>query len=183
MELEVSQKTQKICKSYKLTAEQMAFADLIAVGWEPTDAYIVSFHKGSTWVKAALKKEVDKLLVNDGVKSRVDETRSVLSKRQKEAIQNATSKETEKVVETAMSKEAMLYDLQKAKLDKPIGSKEWIDINKMIIDVTRMKQDDIQTENTTIHHYLPVRYPTSCQDCLYSKCDKCKYKISYKNTD
>lgn len=44
MELEVSQKASKICKSLKLTAEQMAFADLLAVGWEPNDAYIVAFH-------------------------------------------------------------------------------------------------------------------------------------------
>ena len=181
MDLEVSQKTQKLCKSLKLTAEQMAFADLLAVGWEPTDAYIVAFHQGSTWVKAALKREVEKLVNNENVKNRVDETRSVLSARQKESIAKASSKEASKVVEAAMSKETMLYELQMAKNEKVKGSKEWIDINKMIIDVTRMKRDDVQTENTTIHHFLPVRYPTGCQDCLYSRCDRCKYKLAYKD--
>ena len=63
-----------------------------------------------------------------------------------------------------MSKETMLYKLQTAKSLKSKDSKEWIDINEMIIDVTRMKQDDVQTENNTIHHYLPVHYPTGCQD-------------------
>ena len=84
------------------------------------------------------------------------------------------------IVETAMSKETMLYKLQTAKSLKPKDSKEWIDINEMIIDVTRMKQDDVQTENNTIHHYLPVHYPTGCQDCLYSRCNFCKYKKAYK---
>jgi len=180
MDLEVSQKTQKICKSLKLTAEELAFADLMAVGWEPTDAFIVAFHKGATWVKAALKKEVEKLMDNENVKNRIDETRSVLSQRQKDAIKNANTKEANNVVEAAMSKETMLYELQTAKSEKPKGSKEWIEINKMIIDVTRMKQEDVQTENTTIHHYLPVRYPTGCNDCLYSRCEKCKYKKAYR---
>lgn len=180
MDLEVSQKTQKLCKSLKLTAEQMAFADLLAVGWEPTDAYIVAFHQGATWVKAALKKEVDKLINNENVQNRIDETRSVLSARQKESIAKASAKDAAKVVEAAMSKETMLYELQMAKNEKVKGSKEWIEINKMIIDVTRMKQDDVQTENNTIHYFLPVHYPSGCQDCLFKQCDKCKYKKAYK---
>ena len=180
MELEVSQKTSKICKGLKLTAEQMAFADLLAVGWEPNDAYIIAFHQGSTWVKRALKTDVDKLMANENVQNRIDETKSVLSQRQKDALKNASTKEANKIVETAMLKETMLYELQTAKSEKPKGSKEWIEINKMIIDVTRMKQDDVQTENNTIHHYLPVHYPTGCQDCLYSRCNSCTYKKAYE---
>ena len=180
MYLEVSQKTEKLCKSLKLTAESMAFADLCALGWEPTDAYIVAFHKGSTWVKKALKDEVKNLLESEPVKSRIDEDKSVLSQRQIESLKKAPDKDMNAVVNSAMSKEQMLYELQTAKAEKAKGSKEWIELNKLIIDVTRMKQDEVQTENTTIHHYLPVRYPTGCQDCLYSKCDKCKFKLAYK---
>lgn len=183
MELEVSQKTAKVCKSMKLDAESMAFADLVAVGWEPSDAYIVAFHKGSTWIKKALRDEVQKLLDNGNVKNRIDETKNVLSQRQKDAVKNTAKKEMTTIVDTAMSKEKMLYDLQLAKTKSDPGSKEWIDINKMIIDVTRMKQDDVQTENTTIRHYLPVRYPTGCHDCLYQRCDKCKYKLAYKEQE
>ena len=95
MELEVSQKTSRICKALKLDPETMAFADLCATGWEPSDAYIVAFHKGSTWIRRAHK-------------------------------------------------------------------------------------DEVQTENTTIHHFLPVQYPTGCHDCLYQRCDSCKYKREYK---
>lgn len=180
MEIELSQKTERLCKSLKLTSEQMAFADLCATGWEPTDAYIIAFRRGSTWVKKALKNEIDKLMSSDPVKNRIDETRSVLSQRQKDAIMSATKKEANTIIEAAMSKEKMLYELQTAKTEKVKGSKEWIEINKMIIDVTRMKQDDIQTENNTVHYFLPVHYPTGCQDCLYQRCDTCKYKKGYK---
>lgn len=183
MELEVSQKTERLAKSMKLTPEQMAFADLVAVGWETSDAYIVAFHKGSTWIKKALKDEVQKLLDNQNVKNRIDETKSVLSQRQKDAVKNTAKKELTTIVDTAMSKEKMLFDLQTAKATSIPGSKEWIDINKMIIDVTRMKQDDVQTENRTIFHFLPVRYPTGCHDCLYQRCDTCRYKKAYKGEE
>jgi len=180
MELEVSQKTEKICKALKLSAEGLAFADLVAVGWEPSDAFIVAFHKGSTWVKRALKEEVQKLLDNEHVKNRIDETRSVLSQRQKDAIKNTTNKEREDVLGAAMSKEQMLYDLQTAKSGMAVGSKEWLDTNKLIVDVTRMKQDEVKDENQTIHYYLPVDYPMSCEYCLRSRCNECKYKKAYK---
>ena len=39
----------------------------------------------------------------------------------------------------------------------------------MIADYTRIKQDDLQVEDTTVHKYLPVNYPTSCADCLLFK--------------
>lgn len=180
MDVELSQKTERLCKSLKLTPEQMAFADLCATGWDQTDAYIIAFRRGTTWVKKALKNEVEKLLEYEPVKNRIDETRSVLSQRQKDAIMSATKKEANTIIEAAMSKEKMLYELQTAKTEKVKGSKEWIEINKMIIDVTRMKQDDVQTENNTVHYYLPVHYPTGCQDCLYQRCDTCKFKKEYE---
>ena len=122
MELEVSQKTAKICKSMKLDAESLAFADLVAVGWEPSDAYIVASHMGSTWIRKALKDEVQKLLDNQNVKNRIDETKSVLSQRQKDAVKNTAKKEMTTIVDSAMSKEKMLYDLQLAKAKAENGS-------------------------------------------------------------
>lgn len=183
MELELSQKTEKLCKVLKMSAEALAFADLCAVGWEPTDAYIVAFRKGATWIKKALKGEVEKLLQTQPIQDRIDETRNVLSQRQKEAISQTSKKERNAVVDTAMSKEQMLFDLQTAKLNMQVGSKEWLDTNKLIVDVTRMKQDEVVNEESTIHHFLPVHYPTGCQDCLYQRCDSCKYKRAYEEKE
>ena len=180
MELELSAKTTKICKALKTAPEVLAFADLCSLGWEPTDAYIVAFRKGATWIKRALKEEVEKLLNSATVQNRIAENKNVLSERQKEAVKQTSKKERNSVVDTAMSKEQMLYDLQLAKAKSPAGSKEWIDINKLIVDVTRMKQDEVVGEESTIHHYLPVHYPTGCQDCLYQRCNTCKFKKFYE---
>lgn len=183
MEVELSQKAERLCKSLKLTPESMAFADLVAVGWEPQDAFIVAFRKGATWVKRALKEEVEKTLALQQVQDRIAETRRVLSERQKEAVKSMATKERSQVIDTAMSKENMLYDLQTAKSTMAIGSKEWLDTNKLIVDVTRMKQDEVQTEDSTIVYHLPQNYPTGCQDCLYSRCNSCIYKKEYRKGD
>lgn len=180
---ELSQKTEKLAKSLKLTTQQLAFADLCSLGWEHTDAFIVAFHKGATWIKKALKDEVDKLYNSEPVQNRIAENRNVLSERQKEAVKQTAKKDLNAIINTAMSKEQMLYDLQTAKMSMPVGSKEWLDTNKLIVDVTRMKQDEIKDESNTVHHYLPVHYPTGCHDCLYQRCDSCKYKKAYKEKE
>ena len=180
MEISVSTKTERICKSYKMTPEALAFADLCAVGWEPADAYLVAFRKGSTWVKKAFKEEVEKTLQAQAVQDRMAETQRVLSERQKEALKSTANKERNRVVDTAMSKENMLYDLQTAKMTMEVGSKEWLDTSKLIVDVTRMKQDEVKQEDNTITYHLPVHYPTGCQDCLYQRCDSCRYKLAYE---
>lgn len=183
MDLGVSQKTERICKLYKLTPEALAFADLCAVGWEPSDAFIVAYHRGSTWIKKALREEVEKMLAKEEISNRIGETRKVLTERQKEAVKQTAKKERNAVVEAAMSKEQMLFDLQMVKATMQPGSKEWLDTNKLIVDVTRMKQDEVVNEESTIHHFLPVHYPTGCQDCLYQRCDTCKYKKAYEEKE
>ena len=183
MDLEVSQKTARLCKTLQLTAEMLAFADLCALGWEPSDAFIVAFHKGSTWIKKALKDEVEKLLKSEKIQARIAESKDVLTTRQKEAVKSTSRKERNAVVDSAMSKEQMLYDLQMAKSKQAVGSKEWLDTSKLIVDVTRMKQDEVKQEDKTIVYHLPVHYPTGCQDCLYQRCESCRYKKFYEETE
>lgn len=166
MDVEVSQKTAKIAKQAKLTPEQMAFADLVAVGWEPEDAWAVAIRKGLTWAKSARKEEISQLQNSQAVIERIETIRAVLKKSQIDAVKQASKSDRQAIIDSAMSKEQMLFDLQEALSFMPRGSKEWIDIKKMIVDVTRMKQDEVKDENSTIHHYLPVDYPISCEYCL-----------------
>lgn len=166
MDVEVTSKTSKIARQYKLSAEQLAFADLLATGWELEDAWAVAIRKGVSWTKKARKEAIDELANNDSVKERVEEVKAVLRKNQIEAAKNIGRSDRQDVINSAMSKEQMLFDLQEALLTLPRGCKEWIDIKKMIVDVTRMKQDEVKEDNNTIHHYLPVNYPASCEYCL-----------------
>jgi len=182
MDIIVSQKTNRLARQYKLKPQELAFADLVAVGWEPEDAWAAAIREGITWTKTARAKAISELSEDERVKNRVDSVRAVLRKNQVEALRNVTNKERKDVVSEAMSKENMLYDLQTALTKMSIGSKEWLDTKKMIIDVTRMKQDEVKDDESTVHYFLPVQYPTGCQDCLYCRCDTCKYKKSYGET-
>ncbi|MBR1449551.1 MAG: hypothetical protein IJ588_12500 [Prevotella sp.] len=180
MDITVSQKTAKLARQYRLRPQDLAFADLVAVGWEPEDAWAAAVREGVTWTKTARKQALSDLLNAENVQDRINDVKAVLRKNQIEAVKNASDKDKKAIVNNAMSKENMLYDLQTALESMTIGSKEWLDTKKMIIDVTRMKQDEVKDDNNTIHHFLPVHYPTGCQDCLYSRCDTCKYKKSYR---
>lgn len=182
MDITVSPKASKLARQYKLRPQDLAFADLVAVGWEPEDAWAAAVREGVTWTKTARNKAIAELVNSENVQERIMNVQAVLRKNQVEAVKNATNKEKKSIVSEAMSKENMLYDLQTALTNMSIGSKEWLDTKKMIIDVTRMKQDEVKDDETTIHHFLPVRYPTGCQDCLYCRCDTCKYKKSYGET-
>lgn len=180
MGITVSQKITKEAKAAKLSAEELAFADLIATGWPPEDAWAVAIRKGGAWNKTALKEEIQKLFMSPAIQERIEATKNVLSTRQKESIEKATKTERNSVITRAMSKENMLFNLQTALDSMKVGTKEWIDTSKMIVDVTRMKQDEVKQDDETIHYFLPVHYPTGCQDCLFSHCDTSKYKIAYK---
>lgn len=183
MDISVSPKAGKLARQYRVRPQDLAFADLVAVGWEPEDAWAAAVREGVTWTKTARNKAISDLVSSPNIQERIQAVQSVLRKNQVDAVRNATNKERKDIVNEAMSKENMLFDLQSALSQMTVGSKEWLDTKKMIIDVTRMKQDEIKDDETTVHHFLPVRYPTGCQDCLYSRCDTCKYKKSYKESE
>ena len=179
MDISVSSSTARIAKQHKLTPEEMAFADLLATGWNTDDAWNVAIRKGISWTKSARQQAAKELAAKQAVKERIEKVKSVLRSSQVEAVRKATNNDRQDLVSQAMSKEQMLFDLQMALVGKDPGSSEWIKIKQLIVDVTRMKQDEVKDENTTIHHYLPVDYPVSCEYCLRSRCDECKYKKAY----
>lgn len=179
MDIVVSQKASREAKACKLKPEQMAFADLVAVGWAPEDAWAAAIRMGVTWPKRQLKEETEQLYRSPAVQERIASTQNVLTTRQKESVAKATKSERAMVIDRATSKENMLFNLQTALDNMTVGSSEWIKTSQLIVDVTRMKQDEVQKDDNTIHYHLPVQYPTGCQNCLYSRCDSCKYKKAY----
>jgi hypothetical protein len=122
--------------------------------------------QGATWNKAARKAAIEDLISKSGVQERIAETKSVLSKSQIESIKNASDDERKALLDAATSKEEMLMSLQESLTKQTVGSTEWIQTKKLIIDVTRMKNEEVKKEDNTIHHFLPVDYPRSCDNCL-----------------
>lgn len=176
MAIEASTKTEKIARGYKLTAEQLAFADLLSLGWDAQDAWLVAMRVGATWKKTALKTEIQKLKGQDGVQQRIEENRDVLRKAQKEKLKKEFEDNSDEILERATNKEKKLIALQTVLETLQPGSSEYNKINDQIFAITQMKKDEVKTDEKTIHYYLPVHYPTSCEDCLYSRCDQCRFK-------
>lgn len=177
MSIDVSSKLNKIARQFKLTPEQLAFADLVTQGWPEEDAWAITIRTGaSTWDRKAYKAEVAKLLASEAVQQRIADNKDVLQQSQIDKIQQDMQDNADELLELATNKEKKLIELQTILKSLKPGSSEYNKINDQIINISRMKQNEVKTDDKTVHYYLPVSYPTGCDDCLFSRCDQCKFK-------
>lgn len=140
------------------------YASLRGSGMPMRDCWAISFQgEGFNWTKDVLEREMNKLESLESVQKRIAE---VQGKRVKnEDAEELSSEELAK----ATSKEQILKDLVLAQRKAKYGSPEWLKIVASIADYNKIKQDEIDTESTTCHFYLPVDYPSDCQSCLIFK--------------
>lgn len=137
---------EKEARKFCVDSQQLAFADLVAAGWGEQDAFIVAF--GAVhWDASLVKRKIKATSAVDGVKKRIKFTQGKLS-------QSAFSGKTDL---SKASKEQILKELLLAKEGLEPGSKEWLDINKQIIEVNQLKKDEVKTEDTTVHVFLPEK--------------------------
>ena len=140
----------------------MIYADLRACGWSMRNAWMVAFNgQGTNWTKDMLEKEMNRLESLESVQKRIAEVTGARSSEKEELTPEELAKAT--------SKEKILSDLVIAQRRQKQGSPDWLKTTALIADYNKIKQDDIQVEDTTIHFYLPKNYPTSCKDCLLQK--------------
>ena len=162
----------KKCKTHKLkTPMHKAFCDLVVAGWDKEDAYAFSGLWNSTYSVLMNTQDMNHLLQEDaGVRGYIDskvKEQEALQKKAKKAVEQAEKQDLPEIDMAAeLSKEAQLKELLAAKTLHQVGSKEWLDIKRMIADISRVKQDDIQDEDEVVHFYVPIQ----CHNCsLYLK--------------
>jgi hypothetical protein len=146
------------------------YASLRGSGMPMRDCWAIAFQgEGFNWEKSFLEGEMNKLEAKESVQKRIAEV-------QGKKIENEHSEDlTPEQLAKATSKEQILKDLVIARSKiKNTSSKEWADYTKMIGDFAKIKQDELQTEDTTCHFYLPINYPTGKNDCLLFKNGLCK---------
>lgn len=155
----------KLKKQYGMQdAAYLIFADLKAAGWATSDAWAVAFNgHGLNWPKAELLREMAKLEALDSVQARIAAVRG--EDKGKSDDDGISAEELAK--ET--SKEKILKKLVIAEKKAKYGSPEWLKIISLEADYNKIKQDEIDTENNTIHYFLPIDYPQSCEQCLLFK--------------
>ncbi len=148
-----------------------AFCDLVVAGWDKEDAYAFSGLWNSTYSVLMNIQDMNHLLKEDaGVVAYIDskvKEQEAIQKKAKKAVEQAEKQDLPEIDMAAeLSKEAQLKELLAAKTLHPVGSKEWLDIKRMIADISRVKQDDIQDEDEVVHFYVPIQ----CHNCsLYLK--------------
>ena len=149
----------KLKKQYNMAdISYLIYADLRAAGWGKGDAWNVAFQgQGLNWAKAELLREIE---------ARIADVQGTNSPKNDEITAEELAKET--------SKESILRKLVAAEKKAKKGSPDWLKIVSLEADYNKIKQDEIDVENNTIHFHLPVNYPTSCKNCLLYKNKKDK---------
>lgn len=140
------------------------YASLRGSGMSVRDSWAIAFQGEGigVWEKSFLENEMNKLEAQESVQKRIAEVNGIRDR-------NSGDELTPEELAKATSKEQILKDLVLAQRKAKYGSPEWLKIVASIADYNKIKQDEIDTENTTCHFYLPVDYPSDCQSCLIFK--------------
>lgn len=145
------------------------YASLRGSGMSIRDSWAIAFQgEGFNWPKDTLEREMNKLESLESVQTRIAEVQG--KKAKNESADELSPEELAK----ATSKEQILTDLVIARRRMKEGTKEWTGQTRLIAEYARIKQDELQTEDSTVHFYLPINYPTGKDDCLLFKNGLCK---------
>lgn len=140
------------------------YASLRGSGMSVRDSWAIAFQgKGLNWEKSFLENEMNLLEAQESVQKRIAEVQG------KKAKNENSDELTQEELIKATSKEEILRNLVIAQRKQKFGSPEWQKTTAMIADYSKIKQDEIDTENNTVLFYLPAAYPRTCSDCLLFK--------------
>ena len=140
------------------------YASLRGSGMSIRDSWAIAFQgEGFNWPKETLEREMNILESQESVQTRIAEVQG------KKAKNENSDELTQEELIKATSKEEILRNLVIAQRKQKFGSPEWQKTTAMIADYSKIKKDEIDTENNTVLFYLPVSYPRTCSDCLLFK--------------
>lgn len=155
----------KQAKQLKMASpEYKIYADLRAAGNAMRDSWAIAFQGyGFNWPKDTLEREMNKLESLESVQTRIAEVQG------KKAKNENSDELTQEELIKATSKEEILRNLVIAQRKQKFGSPEWQKTTAMIADYSKIKQDEIDTENNVVHYYIPLSMPRCCEDCIIFK--------------
>lgn len=137
------------------SVEDLMYADLRRAGWDKGDAFYAAYHNIYSGYKLSDQRQIIAKIESDtAIAARIS------------GMKNGEKKISGEELAMETSKEKILSDLIIARKSMKPGSKEWGEYTKMIADYSKIKQDEIKTDDKPIRYLLPVHYPKSCKDCL-----------------
>lgn len=145
-------------KSYGLTVNERAMADLIAMGWKDIDAFLMTNGVNPAYSAAWHKKRVAEITRKEVFKDYMEKIR-VVKKKNDEEVEKAMTEEM-------MTKEEVATELMRTARSLSVKDPKRADVLMKYADLTQMKKAEEQTEDKTIHFYMPL----TCKQCmLWSK--------------
>ena len=146
------------------------YASLRGSGMPMRDCWAIAFQGEGigVWEKSFLENEMNLLEAQESVQKRIAEVQG--KKAKNESADELSPEELAK----ATSKEQILTDLVIARRRMKEGTKEWTEQTRLIAEYARIKQDELQTEDSTVHFFLPCNFPTGKNDCVLFKNGLCK---------
>lgn len=160
----------KEAQKSRLKVQEMACATMIACGWKDSDAYIASGLFNPLFSDLTNTKNMHEL-TNDNIRFReyVNTIKKKVSAEKADEANVRISEMSDERMQDSLSKENQLRELMSAKAQAVFGSKEWLDITKMIADITQVKKDKDADDDSTIHMYANL----TCKTCaLYEEAKK-----------
>lgn len=155
-------------KKSKLEPEEMVFADLLLLGWQEQDAYILSGLHNPLFNIVNNKDDMERLKKRKEFGQYYEQRKLAI-----QGLFGSTGEESDHMTDAelavAMSKDTQLKALFRARDKYVEGTKEWNDVQKMIIDVSQVKKDEIVEEEEKVHYYLPL------------VCNRCPFKAYYES--
>lgn len=161
--LDFSKDLKKCLRKYNITAPQKAFADLLILGWDEMDAYLIASLYNPAYTLVANVQDMKNLRSSDSFSKYYGDRVAQMNKEADNAMQNAQEMVAEQSNIDVRSKESIIDQL--AATLTQLRGKDRADVLMKIADLQRMKQDENKAEEQVVHFYLPVSCPKTC--CLF----------------
>lgn len=142
----------------------MAMADLMALGWDEMDAYIVAFNPPMTSNETFIKNRVKAILRSKAFKEHKSDRIKAMNATIMQQSGTISTEATDKF--EPLSKDGVLQQLHQLLSITPLDNiKDRSDILKQISDLQRYKDDISESSSNTKHYYLPKK----CYGCEWYK--------------
>ena len=153
----------KEAKKYKISVAQKAFADLLIMGYDKVDAYLLCGLFNPAISITATLHEIDILKEKKAFAAYFSERVEEINNQHREIQEVEEKAAIERSDEDYRSKDYIIDRL--AMEAKVLKGKELVDTLMKIADLQQMKRDEVKEEDQRVHFYLPL----NCFKCSHYK--------------
>ena len=142
--------------SYGLTIQQKAMADLMAMGWKQQDAFLLSHDLNPAYSDGWHKRQIADIMEKEQWKDYYSRVETIRKKSER-----MTQIESASFQENAFTKDEVANELIRTIRSLPVSDPKRADVLMKYADLTQMKKADDNSDDKTVHFYLPL----SCKQC------------------